>query len=211
MNWFDKLTLLATGLTAIYLIVRFIIDYRGKDTKPTQNIYYIISFAVLLVSGLLLIAFGWGALANPLVAVVATLIPLGLSVGLVTEFYQKYAKGYLIFSLIGLVVILITRFAPVGGFAIFVYALVHSIAGLLVFFLPILATKAKKAPGGLIMVTVGGFLIGVGGIALAFLKAGVAILSAETILAILAPLLLLMTLAYTWGFVKNIKAGYAGK
>ncbi len=207
MNWFDRLTLLATGLTAIYLIVRFIIDYRGKDTKPTQNIYYIISFAVLLVSGLLLIAFGWGALANPLVAVVATLIPLGLSVGLVTEFYQKYAKGYLIFSLIGLVVILITRFAPVGGFAIFVYALVHSIAGLLIFFLPILVTKAKKAPGDFIMVTVGGFLIGVGGIALAFLKAGVAILSAETILAILAPLLLLMTLAYTWGFVKNIKAG----
>ncbi len=207
MNWFDRLTLLATGLTAIYLIVRFMIDYRGKDTKPTQNIYYIISFAVLLVSGLLLIAFGWGALANPLVAVVATLIPLGLSVGLVTEFYQKYAKGYLIFSLIGLVVILITRFAPVGGFAVFVYALVHSIAGLLIFFLPILVTKAKKAPGDFIMVTVGGFLIGVGGIALAFLKAGVAILSAETILAILAPLLLLMTLAYTWGFVKNIKAG----
>ncbi len=207
MNWFDRLTLLATGLTAIYLIVRFIIDYRGKDTKPTQNIYYIISFAVLLVSGLLLIAFGWGALANPLVAVVATLIPLGLSVGLVTEFYQKYAKGYLIFSLIGLVVILITRFAPVGGFAVFVYALVHSIAGLLIFFLPILVTKAKKAPGDFIMVTVGGFLIGVGGIALAFLKAGVAILSAETILAILAPLLLLMTLAYTWGFVKSIKAG----
>ena len=207
MNWFDRLTLLATGLTAIYLIVRFIIDYRSKDTKPTHNIYYIISFAVLLVSGLLLIAFGWGALANPLVAVVATLIPLGLSVGLVTEFYQKYAKGYLIFSLIGLIVILITRFAQVGGFAIFVYALVHSIAGLLVFFIPIMATKTGKAPGGFIMVTVGGVLIGVGGIALAFLKAGVPILSAETILAILAPLLLLMTLAYTWGFVKNIKAG----
>ena len=206
MNWFDRLTLLATGLTAIYLIVRFIQDYRGKDTKPTHNIYYIISFAVLLVAGLLLIVFGWGALANPLVAVVATLIPLGLSMGLVAEFYQKYAKGYLIFAIIGLVVIIITRFAQVGGFAIFVYALVHSIAGLLVFLLPILAIKTKKAPGSFIMVTVGGVLIGVGGIALAFLKAGVPILSAETILAILAPLLLLMALAYTWGFVKKIKA-----
>ena len=206
MNWFDRLTLLATGLTAIYLIVRFMQDYRGKDPKPTHNMYYIISFAVLLVSGLLLIAFGWGALANPLVAVVATLIPLGLSMGLVAEFYQKYAKGYLIFCLIGLIVILITRFAQTGGFAVFVYALVHSIAGLLVFLLPILAVKTKKAPSGFIMVAVGGVLIGVGGIALAFLKAGVPILSAETILAILAPLLLLMTLAYTWGFVKKIKA-----
>jgi len=207
MNWFDRLTLLATGLTAIYLIVRFIQDYRGKDTKPTYNIYYIISFAVLLVSGLLLIAFGWGALANPLVAVVATLIPLGLSMGLVAEFYQKYAKAYLIFCIIGLVVILITRFAQAGGFAIFVYALVHSIAGLLIFLLPILAIKGKKALGSFIMVTVGGVLIGVGGIALAFLKAGSPILSAETILAILAPLLLLMALAYTWGFVKKIKTG----
>ena len=206
MNWFDRLTLLATGLTAIYLIVRFMQDYRGKDPKPTHNMYYIISFAVLLVSGLLLIAFGWGALANPLVAVVATLIPLGLSMGLVAEFYQKYAKGYLIFCLIGLIVILITRFAQTGGFAVFVYALVHSIAGLLVFLLPILAVKTKKAPSGFIMVAVGGVLIGVGGIALAFLKAGAPILSAETILAILAPLLLLMTLAYTWGFVKKIKA-----
>lgn len=206
MNWFDRLTLLATGLTAIYLIVRFMQDYRGKDPKPAHNMYYIISFAVLLVSGLLLIAFGWGALANPLVAVVATLIPLGLSMGLVAEFYQKYAKGYLIFCLIGLIVILITRFAQTGGFAVFVYALVHSIAGLLVFLLPILAVKTKKAPSGFIMVAVGGVLIGVGGIALAFLKAGVPILSAETILAILAPLLLLMTLAYTWGFVKKIKA-----
>ena len=207
MNWFDRLILLATGLTAIYLIVRFIQDYRSKDTKPTHNIYYIISFAVLLVAGLLLIIFGWGALANPLVAVVATLIPLGLSMGLVAEFYQKYAKAYLVFGLIGLVVILITRFAAPGGFATFVYALVHSVAGLLIFLIPILATKTKKAPGDFIMVTVGGVLIGVGGIALAFLKAGVPILSAKVILAILAPLLLLMTLAYTWGFVKKIKAG----
>jgi FtsH-binding integral membrane protein len=206
MNWFDRLTLLATGLTAIYLVVRFMQDYRGKDPKPTHNMYYIISFAVLLVAGLLLIAFGWGALANPLVAVVATLIPLGLSMGLVAEFHQKYAKGYLIFCLIGLIVILITRFTQTGGFAVFVYAFVHSIAGLLVFLLPILAVKTKKAPSGFIMVAVGGVLIGVGGIALAFLKAGAPILSAETILAILAPLLLLMTLAYTWGFVKKIKA-----
>ncbi len=207
MNWFDKIVLLATGLVAIYLIVLFIQDYRGKATKAVHNIYYIISFAVLLVSGLLLIIFGWGALGNPLVAVVATLIPLGLSMGLVAQFYEKQAKAYLVFALIGLVVIAVTRFTSVGaGFAVVIYALVHAVAGILIILIPILATKDKKAPGGFIMVTVGGVLISVGGIALALLKAGTPILSAGTILTILAPLLLLMALAYAWGFTKKVKA-----
>jgi hypothetical protein len=54
---------------------------------------------------------------------------------------------------------------------------------------------------------VGGVLISVGGIALAFLKTGSQLLffSAEAVFAILAPLLLLMTLAFTWGFVKKIR------
>ena len=53
-------------------------------------------------------------------------------------------------------------------------------------------------------------LIGIGGIALAFYKAGkplFGIFTGEFILMILAPLLLLMTLAYTFGFMKDIKAG----
>jgi hypothetical protein len=50
-------------------------------------------------------------------------------------------------------------------------------------------------------------LIGIGGIALAFLTSGSQLLffSTEVVLMILAPLLLLMTLAFTWGFVKDIK------
>jgi hypothetical protein len=57
-------------------------------------------------------------------------------------------------------------------------------------------------------VTVGGALIGLGGIALGFLKTGDQLLffSAEFVFTILAPLLLLMTLAFTWGFVKKIRA-----
>jgi hypothetical protein len=53
---------------------------------------------------------------------------------------------------------------------------------------------------------VGGALIGIGGIALAFLTSGSQLLffSQEFVLTILAPLLLLMTLAFTWGFMKDI-------
>ena len=84
----------------------------------------------------------------------------------------------------------------------------HSVAGLIIFFAPIFAVKSQKAPGGFIWVTVGGALIGLGGIALAFLKAGTQLLffSKDFVFTILAPLLLLMTLAYTYGFMKKIKA-----
>ncbi|MBK5107088.1 MAG: hypothetical protein JJE12_03115 [Anaerolineales bacterium] len=53
---------------------------------------------------------------------------------------------------------------------------------------------------------VGGALIGIGGIALAFLTAGTQLLFFDRalVLQILAPLLLLMTLAFTWGFTRDI-------
>jgi hypothetical protein len=49
MTLFDRIVLLATGLVAIYLILRFVEDYRKE--KPRYDIYYIISFGVLLVAG----------------------------------------------------------------------------------------------------------------------------------------------------------------
>ena len=57
------------------------------------------------------------------------------------------------------------------------------------------------------MVAIGGILIGAGGIALAFLKAGKQFLffSQDVVMAILAPLLLVMALFFTWGFMKGVK------
>ncbi len=62
MTILDKLFLLLTGLTAIYLIVHFLKEQKQK--KGSYNFYYIISFLVLLVAGLLLIIFGWSALKD---------------------------------------------------------------------------------------------------------------------------------------------------
>ena len=209
MTLFDQIVLLATGLVAIYLIWRFWGEYSGSESKPSYDIYYIISFAVLLVAGLLLIFFGYGVLASPWVVIVSVLIPACLSLGLVAEFYPQYEKGYLAFVVIGLLAIAITRFTGPEGLATIVLIIVHSVAGLAIFFIPIIAVRQDKAPGGFIWVTVGGVLIGLGGIALAFLKTGGQLLffSADFVFTILAPLLLLMSLAYTWGFVKKIKAG----
>jgi len=167
--------------------------------------------AVILVSGLLLIIYGYDILPNPEVIVVTTLIPIGISTGLVYEFYPKYAKGYLIFAGVGLLAIILTRYIGADNdsyktLRIITLASFHGVFGLTIFFTPIFLVKAQKAVTGFIGVTVGGALIGIGGLSLAFLKLDNAILDANFILTILAPLLLLMTLAYTWGFVKKIKA-----
>lgn len=206
MTLFDRIVLLATGLVAIYLIWRFVEEYR-KD-KPRYDIYYIISFAVLLVAGLLLIFFGYGILESEWVVTVSVLIPACLSLGLVTEFTPKYEKGYLAFVVIGILAVAITRFTGPSSLATIVLIIVHGVAGLLIFFMPIYTVRQDKAPGGFIWVTVGGALIGLGGIALAFLKTGGQLLffSAEFVFTILAPLLLLMSLAFTWGFVRKIRA-----
>lgn len=208
MNLFDQIVLLATGLVAIYLIWRFMGDYRQSARKPMHDIYYMISFAVLLVAGLLLIAFGYDVLASPLVVVVAVLIPAGLSLGLVAEFLPKYEKPYLIFALVGLAAIAFTRFVEVGALKTVALVIVHSVAGLLIFGLPLWAASQGKTSWGFAMVTVGGALIGLGGIALAFLKSGSQLLffSPELVFAILAPLLFLMTGSFAIGFVKEGRA-----
>jgi hypothetical protein len=84
--------------------------------------------------------------------------------------------------------------------------LFHGVAGLIIFILPIKVSLDGTAPKGFWWVGVGSALIGLGGIALAFLSAGLQLLffSQDFVLAILAPLILLMTLAFAWGFVKDI-------
>lgn len=206
MNWFDRIVLLLTGLTAIYLIWRFYGRYSVK--KALYDVYYMLGFVVLLVSGLLLIFLGWGILASPYVLTIATLIPLGISMGLMNQFMPEYKKTYSWFALVGLLVIAITS---IGGMAFKSVAvpLFHGVAGLIIFGLPLYLCIGKKtAPKGFGLVGVGGLLIGIGGIALAFYKAGTplfGIFTGEFILMILAPLLFLMTLAFTWGFMKDIK------
>lgn len=203
MTIVDRLLLLVTGLVALYLVARFYRGYREAGGRPAHHLYYLVSFAVLLVAGLLLIGLGYGVLANPLVVIVAALIPLALSLGLVTQFYPQSGRGYLAFALVGLLAIAITRFTGPAGLATAILAIVHTIAGLTIFALPLAVCQQGKQPWSFAFVTVGGTLIGIGGIALAFLKAGRPILPASFIFAILAPLLLLMTASFAWGFVKG--------
>ena len=204
MNLFtlDNLFLLLTGLVAVYLLWRFYT--RWSKGKALYDVYYIMGFLVLLVSGLLLIFLGLGTLASPYVLTVASLIPLGISMGLVEQYYPKYKRAFKWFALVGFLAIALTSILQIDIGRRISVPLFHGVAGLVIFLGPFLA---KKAPKGFWWVGIGGLLIGLGGIALAFIASGAQLLffSPSFVMLILTPLLLLMTLAFTWGFVKDIK------
>jgi hypothetical protein len=205
MTIFDRIVLLLTGLTAVYLLYYFFKRYQKE--KALYDVYYMLGFSVLLVSGLLLIFFGWDILESPYVLTVATLIPLGISLGLMNQFRPKYKKAYSWFALVGLLAIAVTS---IGGMSLKRVAVpvFHGVAGLIIFGLPIYKCAVEKnATKGFGMVGIGGALIGIGGMALAFMIAGkplFGIFTQDFILMILAPLLFLMTLAFTFGFRKDI-------
>lgn len=200
----DRIFLLATGLVAVYLLWRFYTRYNKQ--RALFDVYYMLGFAVLLVSGLLLIFFGYSILASPYVLTVATLIPLGISLGLMNQYATQYKKVYSWFALIGFLAIAVSSIAGLESLKTIAVPLFHGVAGLIITLLPIIASRSGRAPNGFWWVGVGGVLIGLGGIALAFLSVDSQLLffSQDFVLTILAPLLFLMTLAFAIGFVKDI-------
>lgn len=199
----DIILLLATGLTAVYLVWRF--WKRWNWEKKLYAWYYIMGFAVLFVSGVLLIFLGYDILGTPFVLTVASLIPLGISMGIAEQYFPEWKTYFKWFATLGFLAIAATSFGGMETLKKIAVPLFHSVAGLVIFLGPFFAKKAAK---GFFWVGIGGLLIGIGGIALAFLSAGkplLGIFTADLVFNILSPLLLLMVLAFAWGFVKDIK------
>jgi len=191
----DRILLLITGLLAAYLVVM------GVEGLPILATWaYSTAFGVLLIAGLLMIINGFDILDSPLVVIIAAIIPLGLSLGMVIEnLPPDWPLPYLAFVVIGFLAILLTRFLVADRAATIVLAAVHGVAGLLIFGLPIaLVLQGIKAPMYLFM-SAGGALIGIGGMLLAFLKSGRPILSAERIFMLLPWILLLMSASFVLG------------
>jgi len=191
----DRSLLLITGLLAAYQI-----SFGLNDLNTLSTWSYTVGFGVLLVAGLLLIILGFEGLENQIVVIVSTLIPLSISLGLVAEHLPQFTTPYLIFAILGFAAIAITRYTAEGKTATIILALTHGIAGSLITFLPIILSIQGKVSGGYFLVGIAGALIGVGGLLLAFLKAGKPILSQKMILTVLPALLLLMTSAFVYGF-----------
>ncbi|MGQ9832559.1 MAG: hypothetical protein ACUVRJ_01965 [Candidatus Villigracilaceae bacterium] len=191
----DRILLLVTGILAAYQIA---VGIDGLGTVPV--IAYTIAFGVLLVAGLLLIIWGFDVLDSPIVVIVSTVIPLSLSFGLVWQ-HVSFGTLYLVFAISGFLAVTLTRSIPTPGKTpTIVLALVHGIAGMTIFLLPILLSVQGKTQPLFSLVGVGGALIGIGGLALSFLKAGKPVFSKELILKILPVILFLMMLCFVVGF-----------
>ena len=192
----DRVLLLITGLLAAYQIA---VGIDGLDVLAI--VAYTVAFGVLLVACILMLILGYSVLDSPIVVIVTTIIPLSLSIGLVWEYLASYRTPYLLFAIIGFAAIIITRSISMPGkLPVIVLAIVHGVAGMIIFLLPIIFAITGQATPGFALVGLGGALIGLGGLLLSFLKTGRPILSRETIFKVLPGLLLVMTAAYVAGF-----------
>ncbi len=192
----DRVLLLATGLLAAYQVA---VGIDGFDTLPI--IAYTIGFGVLLVAVLLIFILGFDILDSPVVVIVSTIIPLSLATGLAWQHLASLRTSYLLFAIVSFLAVTLTRSIQTQGkIPVIVLTLTHGIAGMTIFLLPIVLSIQGNASPLFSLVGAGGALIGVGGLALSFLKAGKPILSKETILKILPGLLLLTTACFVAGF-----------
>jgi len=195
MTPLDRVLLLLTGILAAYQVA---VGVNSLGQVPI--IAYTIAFGVLLVAGLLLIILGFDVLDSPVVVIVATIIPLSLATGLVWQ-YASFGTSYLAFAILGFLAVTLTRSIPTPGkIPTIVLALTHGIAGMTIFLLPIILSVQGQTAPLFSLVGIGGALIGIGGLALSFLKAGKPILSKELILKILPVILFLMTVCFVVGF-----------
>jgi hypothetical protein len=140
-------------------------------------------------------------LNSRIVVMFSSIIPLSLSLGLVWEHIGTFQVPYLIFAILGYLAIIITRSInfPIK-LSTFILAIVHGVAGLVVFLLPSILSAQGTTRPGFALVGLGGALIGLGGMLLYFLKTGRPIVSREIILRILPAIFLLMTVAFVAGF-----------
>ncbi len=191
-----RVLLLLTALLAAWQVA---VGIDGLENVPITA--YTVSFGGLLVACLLLIILGLDVVESPIVVIVSTVIPLSLSLGLVWEHLAVFRIPYLVFTILGFLAIIITRSLAIENkLPVLVLAIVHGIAGLTIFLLPITWAFTGRTTHGFALVGVGGALIGIGGLLLSFLKAGKPLLSRQTILKVLPGLLLLTTAAFVVGF-----------
>lgn len=192
----DRLLFLMTALLASYQIA---IGIEGLGSIPV--LAYTIGFGALLVSGLLILILGLGVLQSPIVVLVATLIPLSLACGMVWEYLPEWRNFYVTYVIFGFLAIGLSRFTRTPRqIAILILALVHGVAGLTIFLLPLGMVAAQRSGVGFVLVSLGGALIGLMGLILFFLRMGSKGFSQEKLLKAFPLLFLVITVTYVLGF-----------
>ena len=100
----------------------------------------------------------------------------------------------------GFFAIVLTRIKGPKKLSVMVLSIVHGVAGLTISFLPIYLAAKTTVPGGFALVSIGGMMIGTGGLLLSFSKMGIPILTEDRFPGLFPGLLMLTILAFVVGF-----------
>jgi len=190
----DRLFLLVAGVLSAYQVAVGI-----EGLSDLAIICYTLAFGVLLVASLVLIILGYEALDSPAVVIVATVLPLSLSAGLVAQHLPSWTLGYLVFAGFGFAAVAISRLISLGRVATVVLAVVHGTAGLVITGVPLWTVAIHRSGPAYLLVALGGVLIGLGGLLLTFFRMGKPLIAGSRLMGALPLLLLLTGASFTAG------------
>ncbi|MCP4761883.1 MAG: hypothetical protein GY870_08875 [archaeon] len=207
--------LLITGVVALIFTIFMVLDY--LKNKKIFHLLWAIAFFVVFAAGVILVLTNdFELLLSPIVAVLAAFIPGGIAAGLYfssifdEEKSKKLGNIYLIFVIIGAVLIGITKFvSTLSALVPFAVMLVHIPSSLSMIVLPFLTFKNKTTKWTSLLVSLGGLLISLAGVLLAFLTLGSPILDAIQIFTVLPILLLIVSACFAFGFLLTKKWTFA--
>ena len=194
--------LLITGVVA--LIMGIILLYNYVKHKNLYHLLWSISFLVLFVAGALIILIDFTILNEPLIRIVAVLIPACLAIGLIYAVWQEknYWWYYGIYILVFLVILVLVEYVPgFENFRSYSIMALHVPSGLILVLVPAYTAYTNQTEYTSLFYSAGGLAISIGGILLAFLKLGSPILDQNQIFAVLPTLLLIVGVLFVLGII----------
>lgn len=175
------ITSILSVILALFLFWNFVIS------KKMHHLLWGISLIVLSFFGLIIIYNDFGTLSEPIVPVISSLIPICLAVGIL---YAVWGDHYLVvlfalYESTTLLLVIIAEFLPIKNMISITIMLVHTPAGLVMFFVPIIAYLLKEIDISGLLFTFGVSFIGLIGLLFAFNALDTPVLNYSEIISIL--------------------------
>ncbi|MHA1521494.1 MAG: hypothetical protein ACTSVZ_04650 [Promethearchaeota archaeon] len=199
----SAIIMVIVGLVALLFTVFLVIEFIKK--RSTAHLFIALAFFVVAAAGFLPVFMNdFNILRSPIVSMLAVFVPGGLATALIYDsvFGEKakdHAMNYFGYVFLMSIIVVITKGAGCPMTSVMVM-MVHIPSSLFIVILPILVSKkdGEKAP---LLVSLGGVIISVAGMLLAFLVTGVPLLSEDTIFMLLPWVLLLGAACLALGFL----------
>ncbi|MHA1616602.1 MAG: hypothetical protein ACTSX9_04785 [Candidatus Njordarchaeales archaeon] len=187
-------------VTLIAALIYFIAAIYGYTRKQGVDYFFwiISSLSFLIVAGALAV-MGLAALEQPYTPFIGALYPAFLAIGILYRLRDTWWKYYLGFVVVMMILMAAGYSVVYPSLSVGAEVLLHTLSGLIIVFLPIIKVLTKEWSYEYLVITIGGIVIGIGGLALASIVAGAPILPLELVIALLHPILALSALLIAIG------------